>query len=88
MIGESLEQAESGEAAVAGISDDRRLGDRILAALQLALDQGQLEIAEHLASALELAMTRYGGPAAMERRDVPDGLDDVFLQLDALRRGA
>lgn len=65
---------------------DRRLGDRILAALHLALDQQALEVAEHLALALELTLTRFGGPVAVEKRDVPEGLGDAFARLDALRR--
>lgn len=66
--------------------EDRRLGDRILSALELALDQGDVDVADQLVSALELALTRFGGPGALEKRDVPAGLEDAYLRLDALRR--
>lgn len=66
-------------------SADRRLGDRILAALELAIDQQELEIAEQLWRALELALSRYGGPDAFEKRDPPANLDDVLDRLLALR---
>lgn len=65
----------------------RRLGDHILRALDLALDQRQLEIAEHLALALELTLTRFGGPDAVEKRDVPSGFDAAFDRLHTLRTG-
>jgi hypothetical protein len=67
-------------------SADRRLGDRILAALELAIDQQQLEIAEQLWRALELALSRYGGPDAIEKRDPPASLDAVLDRLLDLRQ--
>lgn len=67
-------------------SIDRRLGDRILAALDLAIEQQQLEIAEQLWHALELALSRYGGPLAVEKRDPPPSLDQVLDRLLALRQ--
>jgi len=67
------------------VDNDRRLGDRILHALDLALEQEELDIAEQLASALELSLTRYGGPIAQEKRIPPDGLDAAFARLEALR---
>ncbi len=67
-------------------STDRRLGDRILAALELAIDQQELEIAEQLWHALELALSRYGGPLAVEKRDPPPLLDAVLDRLLALRQ--
>ncbi len=70
------------------MENDRRLGDRILHALELALEQGELEIAEHLASALELSLTRFGGPNAVEKRPAPAGLDAAFERLKALRKAA
>lgn len=65
--------------------DERRLGDRILHALDLALEQEELEIAEHLARALEEAMTRFGGSGATERRDVPEAILTALDRLEVLR---
>ncbi len=70
------------------ISNDRRLGDRILAALEMALEQKHLEVAEHLASALEETLTRFGGPDAVDHRQVSAGLLLAFDRLDELRRDA
>ncbi|WP_372397219.1 hypothetical protein ABMY26_24505 [Azospirillum sp. HJ39] len=70
------------------ISNDRRLGDRILAALELALEQKHLEVAEHLACALEETLTRFGGPDAVDHRQVSAGLLHAFDRLDELRRDA
>ena len=65
---------------------ERRLGDRIVYALQLALDQGDLEVSELLERALESVMTRFGGPDKVETRDVPDEMIEVFDRIDELRR--
>ncbi|MFV3073415.1 hypothetical protein [Niveispirillum fermenti] len=65
---------------------DRRLGDRILAALELAADQQELEIAELLWNALELTLSRYGGAGALEKREPPFALDAVLDKLIDLRR--
>ena len=63
----------------------RRLGDRILASLHLALDQDDLEVAELLERAFESTMTRFGGPGVTELRDIPDGMERAYERLDALR---
>lgn len=65
---------------------ERRLGDRILHALELALDEEDLEVSEHLARALEETLTRFGGAGRTERRDVPPGMLEAFERLDRLRR--
>ncbi len=65
---------------------ERRLGDRVLGALNLALDQDNLEVAEHLVLAFESAMTRFGGPGAVEQRDVPAAMASTYLRLEELRR--
>ncbi len=70
------------------ISNERRLGDRILSALELALEQKHLDVAEHLASALEETLTRFGGPGAVEHREFSAALAGAFEKLDALRRAA
>ena len=67
-------------------ADERRLGDRILGALELALDQDDLEVSEHLELALEAVMTRFGGEGAVEHRDVPEGMLRAYERLDDLRR--
>ncbi len=63
-----------------------RLGDRILSALQLSLEQEDVKIAEILTRALELAMTRSsGGGEFVERRDYPPEIEKAMDQLHALR---
>ena len=68
------------------MSNERRLGDRILSALDLALDQGHLDVAEHLVRALEDTLTRFGGPNAVEHRDLSAGMVHAFEKLEKLRR--
>ncbi|WP_049974597.1 hypothetical protein [Azospirillum sp. B4] len=65
--------------------DERRLGDRILSALELAVEQGNLTVAEPLAQALELSMTGFGGPEAVDHRGVPVRLMEALDRLDRLR---
>ncbi len=65
---------------------ERRLGDRILGALDLALDQENLAVAEHLELAFEAAMTSFGGPGAVEQRDIPEAMSRIYVRLDELRR--
>jgi len=72
--------------AASAAADERRLGDRILGALELALDQDDLEVSEHLELALEAVMTRFGGPDVVEQRDVPEGMLRAYDRLDELRR--
>jgi len=69
------------------VEQDRRLDERILHALELALEQGELDIAESLHSALVLSLTRFGGPGAVEKREIPAGLDLAFERLELLRHG-
>ncbi|PWC33788.1 hypothetical protein [Azospirillum sp. TSO35-2] len=66
--------------------NERRLGDRILAALELALEQKHLEVAEHLARALEETLTRFGGPDAVDHRELSAGMVQAFERLESLRR--
>jgi len=68
------------------ISNERRLGDRILSALELALVQKHLDVAEHLARALEETLTRFGGPDAIDHRELSAGMVLAFEKLDELRR--
>ena len=63
-----------------------RLSDRILSALDLALTQEDVEVAEALVNALELSMTRNtGGGDFVERRDYPAEMEDALSRLDALK---
>jgi len=65
--------------------NDRRLSDRIMRAMDLALDQGDLTVSEHLEHAFEAVMTRFGGPNAVEKRGVPESLLRVYERLNDLR---
>ena len=63
-----------------------RLSDRILSALELALEQDDLKIAELLTRALELAMTRNtGGGEFIERRDYPPEIEQAMSKLNELK---
>jgi hypothetical protein len=63
-----------------------RLSDRILSALELALDQNDIKVAETLTKALEIAMTRKsGGGEFVERRDYPPEIERAMDRLYDLR---
>ena len=63
-----------------------RLSDRILFALEMAIEQKDLELAEGLNNALELAMTRNaGGGEFIERRDYPRQIEEALSALRALK---
>ena len=64
-----------------------RLSDRVLYALELALEQQDLDLAEVLNKALELAMTRNsGGGEFVERRDFPKEIETAMNELRAMKR--
>ena len=64
-----------------------RLSDRILDALELALDQEDTQTAEHLVNAMELAMTRQtGGSKYVERREYPERVDSAIDRFHDLKR--
>ncbi len=66
--------------------DKIRLSDRILSALSLAVEQGDIKIAELLTRAMEQSMTRNtGGGEFIERRDYPPEIEKVMDQLAVLR---
>lgn len=48
---------------------ERRIGNVLLAALNMACDQKDLEVARIVHNALELVMTRSAGADNIERRD-------------------
>ncbi|MCG5242848.1 hypothetical protein [Azospirillum doebereinerae] len=70
------------------VLNERRLGDRILSALEMALEQGHLDVAEHLALALEATLTRFGGPGAVDHRELSLAMAQAFERLGALRKEA
>ena len=62
-----------------------RLSDRILFALELALEQEDIEISHILSRGLEMAMTRNtGGGEFVERRDYPPDIEKALDRLDAI----
>ncbi len=63
-----------------------RLSDRILEAMELALQQGDAEVAELLSRAMDLSMTRNtGGGEFIERRDYPKVIEDAIAMLRQLQ---
>jgi hypothetical protein len=66
-----------------------RLSDRILPALDLALEQKDAAIADLLGRALEMSMTRgAGGKNFVERRQFDEEIKDVLTRLASLRKAA
>lgn len=64
-----------------------RLSDRVLFALEMALEQEDIELAVLLARALELAMTRNtGGGEFIERRDYPPEMESALNRLKAIQK--
>ena len=64
----------------------KRLSDRILYALELAISQEDLKTAEYLNKALELSMTRLtGGPGFTERRDFATDAEEALRNLNDLK---
>lgn len=63
-----------------------RLSDRILFALELALEQKDVELSEALVKALEMSMTRNtGGGEFVERRDYPPAIEAALDRLKEIR---
>ncbi len=68
------------------IANKTRLSDRILFAMELAIEQEDLETAEILNSALEMSMTRKtGGGDFVERREYPIYIETTLQQLRDLK---
>jgi hypothetical protein len=64
----------------------KRLSDRILFALELAVEQEDLGISENLVAAIEQAITRAtGGKDFSERRELSPEYDAVLAQYDDLK---
>lgn len=65
---------------------ETRLSDRILFAMELAIDQEDVDIADKLVLALEMSMTRNtGGGEFIERRDYPPTIEKALTKLEAIR---
>lgn len=66
--------------------DLSRLSDRILSALELAIDQEDIDISELLVQAIELSMTRKtGGGHFVERRNYSEELKNAIQALEDLK---
>jgi len=64
----------------------KRLSDRILFAFELAVEQGDLPIANHLMKALENSITRSaGGVEFSERRDLAPEYRAAMSQYEELK---
>lgn len=67
-------------------ANKHRLSDRILFALELSLEQMDLETAELLTRALEMSVSRNsGGGEFVERREYPKAVDDILQKLRVLK---
>ncbi len=67
-------------------ANQSRLSDRILEALELALEQNDLAVSETLTQALEISITRNsGGGEFIERRDYPPEIEKCMDRLEKLR---
>ncbi len=63
-----------------------RLSDRIIGALDLALEQKDVVVSEMLFSALDQALTRTaGGGEFVERRSYPDHVTALKHRLDTIK---
>lgn len=66
--------------------NEMRLSDRVLFALNLALEQNDVVLAEMLASVLEVSITRNaGGSKFVERRNYPEEVVEAFSRLADLK---
>lgn len=64
----------------------KRLSDRILFALELAVEQQDLTISQDLVNAMEKSITRAaGGKGFVERRELAPEYDTVLTQFDKLK---
>lgn len=69
------------------VKNKDRLSDRVLYAMELALKQEDLEIAEILNKAMDLSMTRNtGGGEFVERRDYSREIERALEDLRALKK--
>jgi hypothetical protein len=65
----------------------KRLSDHILDALELSVSQRDVDISDHLARALEMALTRNaGGADFVERREFSDRVAEALSQVEMLKK--
>ena len=65
----------------------RRLSDKVIEALELAIQQEDVQISEYLANALELALTRNaGGGGFVERREISEGVVSLLEKYEHLKK--
>jgi hypothetical protein len=64
----------------------RRLADKVIAAVNQACDQNEMEIAQQLVTALELILSRQGGKESEEKRKELSDIIDAFNRTIQLRR--
>jgi hypothetical protein len=69
-------------------AEKRRLADKVIAAVNQACDQNELEIAQHLVLALELILSRQGGKESEEKRNELSDIIDAFNRTIELKRQA
>ncbi len=69
------------------IKNKDRLSDRVAFALELAIKQQDLEVAELLSRAMDLSMTRNtGGGEFVERRDYSREIEKMLNELRELKK--
>lgn len=74
-------------ASKADKQDHHRLSDEILKALEVSLNQEDVQVSEQLVNALELAMTRNtGGQEYVERRTFPEQVDTALSRFHELKQ--
>lgn len=71
-----------------GTSYDRRLSDKLLVAFDQACDQEFVAVAEILLQAIELALTREGGPNRVEKRQDLGPVIAAYARLKELQDAA
>lgn len=69
-----------------GMTNQRRLSDKIIAAHAQACEDGNVEIAELLLRALEVQITAFGGTMVEHRESMPE-LDGAFERHEKLKAG-
>lgn len=67
-------------------AEKRRLADKVIAALNQACDQNEIDVAEHLLRALELILSRYGGDGSVEKRQELSDIVHAFTRTIELKR--
>lgn len=77
----------SNDAANTDKNNYHRLSDEILKALEISLEQKDVQVSEQLVNALELSMTRYtGGKEYVERREYPERVDAALNSFHELKK--